>query len=165
MYAIRCFPWNDRFTWLILREYPSLNNDSLSISHSSKWKWYFMKKRPILLTMQKITQVLCLEIINVLWCASEFLYIYFSFHSKKCYSLSHVLLFATPWTVACQAPLFMEFSRQVYWSGLPFSSPGDRPNAGIEPGSPTSQADSLPSEPPGKPISQQRIIKRWIIKG
>ena len=75
MYAIHCFPWNDRFTWLILREYSSLNNDSLSISHSSKWKWYFMKKRPILLTMQKITQVLCLEIINVLWCASEFLLI------------------------------------------------------------------------------------------
>ena len=53
-------------------------------------------------------------------------------------------------TVAPQAPLSMEFSRQEYWSGLPFSSPGDLPNPGIEPKSPALQADSLPSEPPGK---------------
>ena len=45
----------------------------------------------------------------------------------------------------------MGFSRQEYWSGLPFPSPGDLPNPGIEPGSPTLQADALPSEPPGKP--------------
>ena len=64
--------------------------------------------------------------------------------------LSHVRLFATPWTVACQAPWSMEFSRQEYWSGLPFPSPGNFPNPGIEPGSPTLQADTLPSEPPGK---------------
>ena len=67
-------------------------------------------------------------------------------------SLSHVRLFATPWTVAYQAPLSMEFSRQEYWSGLPFPSPGYLPDPGIEPGSPTLQADALPSEPPGKPI-------------
>ena len=54
----------------------------------------------------------------------------------------------TPWTVACQSPLSMEFSRQEYWSGLPFPSPGDLPNPGIEPGSPTLQADSLQSDPP-----------------
>ena len=53
-------------------------------------------------------------------------------------------------TVAPQAPQSMEFSRQEYWSGLPFSSPGDLPNPGIEPKSPALQADSLPSEPPGK---------------
>ena len=53
----------------------------------------------------------------------------------------------TPWTAAHQAPLSMEFSRQEYWSGLPFSSPGDLPDLGIEPGSPALQADSLPSEP------------------
>ena len=47
----------------------------------------------------------------------------------------------------------MEFSRQEYWSGLPFPSPGDLPNPGIEPGSPALQADALPSEPPGKPSS------------
>ena len=69
----------------------------------------------------------------------------------KVKSLSRVRLFATPWTVAYQAPQCMEFSRQEYWSGVPFSSPGDLPNPGIEPRSPTLQADALPSEPPGKP--------------
>ena len=52
----------------------------------------------------------------------------------------------TPWTVACQAPLSLGFSRQEYWSGLPFPSPGDLPNPGIEPGSPALQADSLLTE-------------------
>ena len=65
--------------------------------------------------------------------------------------LSHVRLFATPWTVAHQAPLSMGFSRQEYWSGLPFPSPGDLPDPGIEPGSPALQADTLTSELPGKP--------------
>ena len=69
----------------------------------------------------------------------------------KVKSLSHVQLFATPWTVAYQAPPSMGFSRQECWSGLPFPSPGDLPDPGIEPGSPTLQADALPSEPPGKP--------------
>ena len=68
----------------------------------------------------------------------------------KVKSLSRVRLFATPWTVAHQAPPSMGFSRQEYWSGLPFPSPGDLPNPGIQPGSPASQADTLPSEPPGK---------------
>ena len=63
--------------------------------------------------------------------------------------LSRVRLFATPWTVARQAPLSMGFSRQEYWSGLPFPSPGDLPNPGIKPGSPALQADALSSEPPG----------------
>ena len=65
-------------------------------------------------------------------------------------SLSRVRLFATPWTVAYKAPLSMEFSRQEYWSGLPFPSPGDLPDPRIEPGSPALQADALPSESPGK---------------
>ena len=69
----------------------------------------------------------------------------------KVKSFSHVWLFVTPWIVAYQAPLSMEFSRQKYWSGLPFPSPGDLPNPEIKPRSPTSQADALPSEPPGKP--------------
>ena len=64
-------------------------------------------------------------------------------------SLSSVQLFVTPWTVAHQAPPSMEFSRQEYWSGLPFPSAGDPPNPGIEPRSPTLWADALPSEPPG----------------
>ena len=65
--------------------------------------------------------------------------------------LSRVQLFAIPSTVAYQAPLSMEFSRQEYWSGLPFPSPGDLPDLGIEPTSPTLQADALPSKPPRKP--------------
>ena len=74
----------------------------------------------------------------------------FSLLEREAKSLSHVWLFATPWTIACQAPLSMEFSRQEHWSGLPFPSPGDPPNPGIEPGSATLWADALPSEPPGK---------------
>ena len=66
-------------------------------------------------------------------------------------SLSRVQLFAIPWTVAHQAPLSMGFSRQGYWSGLPFPSPGDLPDPGIKPSSPAMQADALTSEPPGKP--------------
>ena len=58
--------------------------------------------------------------------------------------LSYVLLFANPWTLACQRPLSMGFSTQVYWSRLPFPSPGDLTNPGIEPRSPAYQADSLP---------------------
>ena len=63
-------------------------------------------------------------------------------------SLSRVRLFATPWAVAYQAPLSMGCSRQKYWSGLPFPSPGDL--AGAEPRSPALQADSFLPEPPGK---------------
>ena len=57
------------------------------------------------------------------------------------------LLFATPWTIACQAALSIEFSKHEYWSGLPFPSPGNLPDPGIEPSSPALQVDSLPSEP------------------
>ena len=70
---------------------------------------------------------------------------------KRVKSLSCVWLFAAPWTVAYQAPLSKEFSRQENWSGLPFSSPGELSDPGIEPGSLALQADALPSEPPGKP--------------
>ena len=69
--------------------------------------------------------------------------------------LSHVQLFAIPLTVARQASLSMRFSRQEYWSGLPFPSPGDLPNPGIELRSPALQADSLPTElqgSTGKPV-------------
>ena len=69
----------------------------------------------------------------------------------KLKSFSLIRLFVTPWTVAHQDPLSMGFSRQVYWSGLLFPSPGDLPDPGIEPRSPTLQANTLTSEPPGKP--------------
>ena len=65
--------------------------------------------------------------------------------------LSHVQLFATPGTVSHQAPLSITFSRQEYWSRLPFPSPGNLPNPGIESRSPALQVDSLPSELQGKP--------------
>ena len=65
----------------------------------------------------------------------------------KVKSLSRVRFFETPWTVAYQASPSMGFSGQEYWSGLPFPSPGDLPDPGVEPGSPTLQADALPSEP------------------
>ena len=74
---------------------------------------------------------------------------------------NHVGLFVTPWTVASQAPLFMGFSRQEYWSGLLCPPPGDRPNPGIKLTSlvsPALQADSFPTEPPGKPCKEYMRI-------
>ena len=65
----------------------------------------------------------------------------------------------TPWAVACQAPLSLGFSRQEYWSGLPFPSPGDLPQPGIEPGTPALWAISLQSEAPGKCPGVVRVIK------
>ena len=62
-------------------------------------------------------------------------------------NFSGIQLFAAPWTVACQVPLSMGFSRQEYWSALPYPPPGDLSNPGIEARSPTLQADSLPPEP------------------
>ena len=72
--------------------------------------------------------------------------------------LSHVCLSVTPWTVACHAPLSMGFSRQEYWSGLPFPSPRDLPHPGIKPGSSALQVDSLPTEQSEKPTE----ISDWF---
>ena len=72
--------------------------------------------------------------------------------------LSHVRFLATPWSAAHQAPLPMGFPRQEYWSGVPLPSLEVLPNPRIEPRSPALQADSLPSEPLGKP---QAIVKGW----
>ena len=90
-------------------------------------------------------------------------------------SLSHIWLFATPWTLACQAPLSMEFSRQEYWSGLPFPFPGDLPNPGIEPASlalegmflTTAAAKSLQSCPTLWPQRRQptRLPRPWDTPG
>ena len=73
--------------------------------------------------------------------------------------LSRVQLFATPWTAAYQAPPSMGFFRQEFWSGLPFPSPGDLPDPGIESGSPAFQADALISEAPGYLSGFYRIPK------
>ena len=85
-----------------------------------------------------------------------------SYIEKKVKLLSCVRFFATPWTVAYQAPLSMGFSRQEYWSGLPFPSPGALNNPGIEPGSPASQIDALPSEPPGPNYKKKKKKKIGI---
>ena len=73
-------------------------------------------------------------------------------------ALSHVRCFATPRTIACQAPLSMGFSWQEYWSGLPCPPLGVLPNLETEPRSPALQADSLPVEPPGKPVA---LYSEW----
>ena len=88
------------------------------------------------------------------YCFKEFLWwLKMNMSSTTCeWSLCHVQLFATPWTVGCWVPPSMGFSKQEYWNGLPFPSPEDLPNSGIEPGSPALQADSLLAEPPGKSI-------------
>ena len=77
--------------------------------------------------------------------------------------LSCVWLFVTLWTVARQASLSMGFSRQEYWSGLPFPSPGDLPNPGIKRRSPTWQADALSSEPPGKTSGKPTLILHYNV--
>ena len=82
----------------------------------------------------------------------------------KVKSLSHVQLFATPWTAASQTLLSMGFSRQENWSGLPLPSPRDLPNSGIEPGSHTLQADALLSKPPVKPIIKSNFNFSFIFR-
>ena len=77
-------------------------------------------------------------------------------------SLSRVRLFATPWTIARQAPRSVGFSRQESWSGVPFPSPGDLPDPGIESRSPASQIGSLPSKPPGKPWNGKRTSQTLL---
>ena len=75
--------------------------------------------------------------------------------------VTQLCLTVTPWTIAYQAPPSMGFSRQECWSGLPFSSPGDLPNPGIEPRSPVLEADALQSEPPGMdPYNSNRCCSR-----
>ena len=71
-------------------------------------------------------------------------------------------IFCNPWTVACQAPPSMGFSKQEYWNGLPFPSPGDLPDQGIEPKSPIFWEDSLSAEPQGKPIYTYTYILTYF---
>ena len=84
----------------------------------------------------------------------------------KVKSLSCVQLFATPWTVAYQASLSLGFSRQEYWSGLPFPSLGDLPDPGIEPGSPALQADAYPLSHQGSPQILKQLCrgKNWVTR-
>jgi len=93
-----------------------------------------------------------LEGLSTLKCVQYFISFYYQIiHCISCVLVAQLSLFATPQIVAHQAALSLEFSRQEYQSGLPFPSPGDLPNPGIEPRSAALQADSLLSEPTGKP--------------
>ena len=93
------------------------------------------------------------DVIQVLSQINPYLRYHCLYLSAVLKSLSRVRLLVTSWTVACPAPLSMGFSRQEYWSRLPFPPPVGLPNPGIEPRPPALQADSLPSEPPGKPCT------------
>ena len=105
----------------------------------NKWEFYFA----IVLIFEKLGNLICSMNLPC--------YLSISFVNCVCVkSLSHVQLFATP--AAHRAPLSLGFSRQEYWSGLPFPSPGDLPDPGMEPQSPALQADALSSEPPGEPF-------------
>ena len=104
------------------------------------------KSHPTLVSMSKHTHTL-LKVFNVGIIWERILLWNFVCMWK---SPSRAWLFATPWTVAHQAPLSLGFSRQEYWNGLPFPPSGDLPDPGIESRSPALQTYSLPSEPPGK---------------
>ena len=99
---------------------------------------------------------------------SVLLYFYYSHFNPILFENQSVSLLVVynslrlSWTVAHQAPLFMEFSRQDFWSELSFPPPEDLPNPGIEPGSPALQVDSLLSEPPGKPQRDYRMIHTTV---
>ena len=84
-------------------------------------------------------------------------------NTRQCVLVAQLCLtLCDPMDYSPQAPLSMGFSRQEYWSGLPFPSPGDLPNPWIEPGSRALQADSLPAEPPRKPYKAERFIMNVI---
>ena len=102
--------------------------------------------------------VSCIELGLVIYLTYGNIHVSILFSQIIPLSLSCVRLFVTLWTVAHQAPLSMGFSRQEYWSGLLFPSPGDLPNPGIEPGSPVLQEDSLLAEPREKSQRSARCI-------
>ena len=104
-------------------------------------------------------QSLGLQTARPAWATNIFPFLYhFTFFKVKVKSFSCVWLFGTPLTVAYQASPSMGFSRQEYWNGLPFPSPGDLPDPGIKSRSPRLEADTLTSEPPRKPFN---IILRY----
>ena len=105
-----------------------------------------------LLKLMSTESMMSLPVINTVIILLRSLIKFIStFVKVKVKSLSGVRLFATLWTIAHQAPPSVGFSRQEYWSGLPFPSPGNLPDPGIEPRSAAMQAGTLTSEPPGKP--------------
>ena len=103
------------------------------------------------------------KILNIVPDVVQQVLVYFTYGHDQ--SLSHVQLFATPWTVARQAPLSMGFPRQEYWNGLPFPLPGDLPDPGIEPTSPAQAGGFFTAEPPGKPVHWFNLVSWYIYFG
>ena len=111
--------------------------------NAGNWDYLSVTRLPLLQNTCSLPTLISLSFLNVFHHVTQ--------HVGPQFSVASIMSDSvTPWTVAHQAPLSMGFSRQGYWSGLPCPPPGDLPNPGIEPRSPTLQADSLPSEPPGK---------------
>ena len=122
----------------------------------SLYPWVCSNSRPL---NQQCHLTILSSVVPFSSCPQYFpVYICVCIKSSQMKSLSRVRLFATPWTIGYQAPPSMGLSRQEHWSGLPFPSPGDLPDPGIEPGSPALQADALTSEPPGKPMCMSMSI-------
>ena len=127
------------------------------------YKQTLLKDSPILSQLHILHPICLLFLVRI--CKLSKFQLYNTVLSTMCgwVLLNRVWLFATPWTVAHQAPLSTEFSRQQYCGGLPFPSPGDHPDPGIEPGSLTLQTDSLPSEPPGINTFKNTLkLPTWI---
>ena len=116
------------------------------------WSFHHLKNFPQFVVIHTVKDFRVVNEAEVSLDLSCFLY-----DSVKVKSLSHVRLFATPWTLAYHAPALMEFSRQEYLSGLPSPSPGGLPTPGIKPVSPSLQADTLLPEPPEKPMIQWKL--------
>ena len=106
----------------------------------------------VIIKMHLLSIMLLFKVYFYFWLC----WVFVAVHKVNVKSLSRARLFATPWAVAYQAPLSMGFSRQERWNGLPFPSPGDLPDPGIEPGSPALGADALPSEPQAFSICGER---------
>ena len=140
-------PWShkesdmtERLNWIEMLNHFALMTNHICIHRNRKRKQKQIKVRS-----------LKSEIHRSVWGRRKWIWVV-DWKKVKVKLLSHVRLFATPWTVTYQAPSSMEFSRQEYCSGMPFPSPGDLPwTWGLNQGSPALQADALPSEPPGKP--------------
>ena len=140
-----------------MRRHPSFacqvsNNNSLFVLESKTFKWF----------LSATSVCVCVHVcVHVCVCVCVCMCVCTCVCACVCV-LSCVWLRDPIWTVAHEAPPSMEFSRQDYWSGLPFPSPADLPNPGIKPGSPARQADALPSEPPGRSMTLQ-IVSHYVV--
>ena len=134
--ALKCTDFKSTVQWVLATLYTSATSTTIKMVRFHNTSKFF----PILISI--ILAFICLFLVHI-----HRIIQYILFYIWKCQSLSRVQLFVTPWTVACHAPLSMGFSKQEYWSGLPFPSPGDLPDQGLELGSPALAGDS---SPPGK---------------